>query len=389
MIRHRLRVALVGLTSPFRGGISHYTTLLCNALRQRHAVRFFSLRRQYPKLLFPGTTQLDESKHQLWADNEATIDSINPLSWIATARRIRRYRPDLVLISWWHPSLAPCFGTIAHLVSRASGCPVCFVCHNVLPHEPTPLDGLLTRFALSAGSAFITHSEPDAQALAHLRPGAPVTRHPHPVYTAFLPDATLSADAAKVELGLLGKKVVLFFGFVRAYKGLDVLLRAFDGLEPAAAYHLLLVGDFYQPKQVYAAGLEKLSARRQLTLVDRYVPNEEVGLFFTAADVLAAPYLSASQSGVVQVAYAFGKPVVASRVGGLPEVVIPGETGFLVPPGDPEALCAAIQECLRPENAEKLQAGIAGMRQACSWEGLVDAIEGLAERSRSGSAGAH
>ena len=116
--RPQRKFAIVGLTHPFRGGISHYTTLLCEALRKRHDVRFYALSRQYPSLLFPGKTQIDESDRSLAIEHEACIDSINPWTWLQTARKIARFAPDLIVYSWWNPFFAPAFGSIARLARR-------------------------------------------------------------------------------------------------------------------------------------------------------------------------------------------------------------------------------------------------------------------------------
>ena len=157
----QLKIAVVGLTHPFRGGISHYTTLLFRSLQGKHDVRFYALYRQYPSFLFPGKTQYDESSSSLSVPHEACIDSINPFTWLMTARRIVRYKPDLILFSWWHPFFAPAFGTIAHLSRLFGRIPSCFLCHNAVPHEQTIFDRLLLRYAFSAGDVFIAHSRQD------------------------------------------------------------------------------------------------------------------------------------------------------------------------------------------------------------------------------------
>jgi glycosyltransferase involved in cell wall biosynthesis len=372
-----LRIALVGLTHPFRGGISHYTTLLCRALQARHDVRFYALYRQYPRLFFPGKTQIDRSDASFKVPHLACIDSINPYTWVATAVRIARYRPDIILYSWWHPFFAPSFGTIAHLARLFGGIPSCYLCHNAFPHESTAIDRMLLRYAFSAPRVFITHSRQDFEDVKAVRPGAIVRQNPHPTYEVFAADQALPPDAAKAKLGLQGKRVLLFFGFVRAYKGLDVLLESMEQLAPADGYHLLVVGEFYEDRVKYREQLAALREREQITLVDRYVPNEEVPLYFSAADVVTVPYLSATQSGVIQIAYAFLKPVVATNVGGIPEVVDDGRTGYLVPPGDPHALAAAVQRCFEPANRDRFEGAITQENEKYSWERMVETVESV------------
>lgn len=369
-----MKIALVGLTHPFRGGISHYTTLLCRALREQHEVVFFSLSRQYPRLLFPGKTQLDQSSLPFQVKNEPCLDSINPLTWFETGRRIREFGPDLVLFSWWHPFFAPAFGSVARL---AGGAPCCFLCHNVLPHESSLIDRLLLRYVFSSGAAFITHSVEDAANLRLFAPRAPVRRNPHPSYGAFATERVPDRGDARRALGLADRRLLLFFGFVRAYKGLDVLLDAVLQLAPEEGYHLLVVGEFYEDPSKYQSALDALKARDQVTLVDRYVGNEEIPDYFAAADLVVVPYLSATQSGIVQMAYGFGKPVIATSVGGLPEVVADGRTGYLVPPSDPAAIAQAARRYFQSDDRRVFSENIAHERENYSWERMVATISDL------------
>lgn len=372
--RRRLKIALVGLTYPFRGGIAHYTTLLCRALRERHDVRFFALYRQYPSLLFPGKTQMDESDDSFNIDHEATIDSINPVSWFRTASRIVDQRPDLIVVSWWHPFFAPAFGTIARL-ARRKGIPTCYLCHNAVPHERSAIDKALLQYAFSAAPVFITHSKQDHDDLKALKPDAIVHQNPHPTYDVFATDEPLTPDEAKRRIGLAGKRLLLFFGFVREYKGLAHLLDAVRRLGADEGYHLAIVGEFYDDKSKYQSALEELTSRGQITLVDRYVPNEEVAVYFTAADLVMVPYLSATQSGVIQIAYAFLKPVIATTVGGIPEVVTDGRTGYLVPPADADALASAAQRYFAEDRREQFEREIVEENEKYSWDRMVETIE--------------
>lgn len=372
-----LRIAVIGLTHPFRGGIAHYTTVLCRALGAKHTTQLFALKRQYPGLLFPGSTQLDNSDRPIEIDHQPCLDSLNPLSWFGTYRRIRDFQPDLLLISWWHPFLAPAFGSVARLCRRFARIPVCFLCHNALPHERSWIDNLLLRYAYSTAAAFIAHSQEDADNLQLFRPDADVRKNPHPAYDEFGADTAPTQAAAREELGLTGKRVLLFFGFIRAYKGLQYLLEAIEKLPVTDAYHLLVVGEFYEPPSDYPA-LARLVSENRLTLVDRYVANEEVPKYFAATDLLVAPYVTATQSGVIQIAYSFDVPVIATRVGGLPEVVDDGATGFLVSPRSSEALVTAIQGYYAADPAT-FRRGIETARHLYSWDRMVSTVEAVAE----------
>jgi hypothetical protein len=176
------RIAVLGLTFPFRGGISHYTTILVRHLREKYTVEFYTLMRQYPELLFPGRTQLDKSSVRIVEANEPIIDSINPLSWIKAARAIRKGGFDLVVIQWWNPFFGFSLGTIANIVGLTTKVPVCFMCHNVMPHESTIFDKILSRYAFLSTKRFIVHSDEDLRNLKHLKKGVEILKNVHPSY---------------------------------------------------------------------------------------------------------------------------------------------------------------------------------------------------------------
>lgn len=371
----KMRIALVGITYPFRGGISHYTSLLCRKLRQKNEVCFFALKRQYPKFLFPGKSQKDPSKFFFSVSHDACLDSINPLTWFITYNKIRRFKPDLILFSWWHPFFAPSFGSIAFLCKLFGQIPSCYICHNVIPHEHSFLDKLLLHFVFSSGNAFITHSLQDHDDLLKIRPHATVYRSPHPSYEIFIGKNEINEVDSKKRLGLSGKKVLLFFGYIREYKGLEFLLRAMELLTPEDGYHLLVVGEFYDDKAKDRTIMDKLLKKNQLTLVDEYVPNKDVPNYFSASDIIVIPYIRATQSGVIQIAYSFLKPVIATRVGGIPEVVIDGQTGYLVPPADAEAIAAAVQRYFNLNQKDQLRQNIIKENEKYSWNHMVKIIE--------------
>lgn len=375
-----MRIALVGLTYPFRGGIAHYTTLLCASLRERHDVIFLSLKRQYPSFLFPGRTQTDPSSDTLQVENEPILDPVNPVSWLLTARRIGAFRPDLVLFSWWHPYFAPSFGTVGLAARRCFNIPTCFLCHNVIPHERSAVDTFLLNYAFASADGFITHSESDTRVLRKLKPMKIVHTGHHPTYAHFAPAGAPDADRAKEKLGIAGRKVVLFFGFIRDYKGLKILLEAMNLLPDTEGYHALVVGEFYDDRANYEPALGTLVRSARLTLVDRYVSNEEVPTYFSAADLVVLPYLSATQSGVIQMAYGFHKPVVASAVGGIPDAVEDGKTGYLVPPNDARAVADAVIAYFNTADRSRMTEAIRAAQEGFSWSRMVDAVESVADQ---------
>jgi len=368
-----MKYVLIGPTYPYRGGISHYTTLLYHHLKAAHEVKLYSFKRQYPAFLFPGKTDKDPSRFPLRAECEYLLDPSNPLTWLQTFRRIKGERPNALIIQWWVPYWALTFASIAFLVRKFTPTRVLFICHNVLPHEGSVIDRLSAKLALGQGHYFIVQSQKDWEDLQRLLPEAEIRRTALPIYDAFGSEA-MEGYTAKRNLGLNGP-VMLFFGFVRKYKGLEYLIRAMPEVLRRLHVKLLIVGEFWEDKEPYLKAIEKLGLLRNVEVVDRYVPNEEVGLYFSAADVVVLPYVDATQSAIVSLAYAFDKPVITTHVGGLPEVVSDGETGFIVPPGDSQALAAAIVEFFREDHASQMAANVKIRKNALSWEGLVRLIE--------------
>jgi glycosyltransferase involved in cell wall biosynthesis len=377
-----MRIALLGPTYPYRGGIAHYTTLLARALHEAHQVRMISFTRLYPGFLFPGVTQLDASAEALRppVEPERIVDSINPVSWRRAGLRIRAYEPEVLIVPWWHPFFGPSVGTAARIARHGDRPRRIFLCHNVEPHEASPLDRALAGYGLGAADGFLVHARAEAERLAKRARGRPVRVHPHPSYEVFSERAP-SRDAARAALGAQGR-VLLFFGYVRPYKGLLDLLQALRLARPDAWDRLYVVGEFYEPRGRYAALLADPALREKVVVVDRYVANEEVPIYFAAADAVVLPYRSATGSGIAQMAFGAGIPVIATRTGGLEDVVEEGISGLLVDPGRPEALARAVERYFDEGLATPLRNGVARARARFTWEALVEALLALAAECR-------
>lgn len=371
-----MRIAIVGPSHPFRGGIAHYTALLCNSLANEHQVKLISFSRLYPSLFFPGKTQTDSSEAKIAVDNTSQVlDSMNPLSWARSARRIKSFNPDLVIFQWWHPFFAPAYAAIARRCRSFSK--VLFLCHNVIPHEKSGPTKLLSRHALRRGDLFIVHSEEDLLNLKTMLPHAVARKAKHPSYEVFNAKK-ISASAARTELGIPhDKKVILFFGLVREYKGLKYLIQALPEVVNSIDATLVIAGEFYDNPEPYLTLIKSLGLEHRVILKNEYVPNERVATFFAAADLLVLPYITATQSGIVQIAYGFDKPVVTTNVGGLPEVVKDGLTGYVVPPSDPKALSDAIISFFKDSDPKVFAKNIRNMQAEFSWDRMVETIEQL------------
>lgn len=370
------RYCLVGPSYPYRGGISHYNTRLAIELARRYDVHSVNFKRLYPDFLFPGKTQYDESAAPLEAPSVRLIDSINPFTWIRTGFHVARKRPDVILVQWWHPFFAPAIFAICMIVLMMRRARIVFLCHNVVPHETSPIDRLLSRVAFSAADSFLVQSEEDRENLMKIKKRPRVTLNPLPLFD-FFEQVGLSRDEAKRRIGYSDERLILFFGYIRPYKGLKFLLEAMPEIRDKTGAGLLVVGEFYEPSDPYLDIVRESGVGEAVRFVDRYVGNEEVEAFFAASDLVVLPYITATQSGIVQIAISFDRPVIVTAVGGLPEVVSAGRTGFIVPAGDANAIAKAVIEFYDGDWAGKMETNFEEEKNRFSWANLVSSIEGL------------
>ena len=381
-----MRIALVGPVHPWRGGIAQYLGLLGEALMPQAEVRGVTFTRQYPGLLFPGESQLDPSAPPPRFPVAALLDSIDPWSWRRTAAHLEAFAPGLVLLKWWIPFFAPAFASAVGPLRRR-GTRVALVCDNLIPHERRPFDLAFTRWMLRNSDGYLVMSQSVERDLDTLKPGAPRRRVLHPLYAQF-DRGRWTREAARAKLGLDGE-VAVFFGYVRRYKGLDTLLDAWPAVRRQRPVTLVVAGEFYEDPGPYREQVARANAAAAsgaapgaapaVRLVDRYLPDEEVEALLKAADVVVLPYRSATQSGVTHVAYALGKPVITTDVGGLAETVRPGETGLVVPPEDPAALAGAIVRFFAEGLGPRLAEGVEALRHAHSWEALAAQVTTLGD----------
>jgi glycosyltransferase involved in cell wall biosynthesis len=371
-----MNVCLVGPAHPYRGGIAHFTSLLAKEFSKEHDVAVINFKRMYPSFLFPGKTQFDDSASPLEVESSRLIDSMNPFTFVTTARFIARGKPDMVVFQWWHPFFAIAYACIAFLLRRMTKAKIIFLCHNVLPHEASLFDRVLIKIGFAFVDAFLVQSNEDRRNLHRIKKNALSAFNPLPTYDVFK-RGEMSAVRAREKLGVEGR-VILFFGLIRAYKGLNILLEAFARSLEEMQATLLIVGEFYEDPKPYLSLMERLSIRDRIILVDRYVPNEEVETYFTACDVVVLPYLSATQSAIVQIAFGFEKPVIVTRVGGLPDVVEHGVTGYLVPPGDAESLAGAIVKFYSIGDSVAFEKNIRAAKDKFSWRRCVEKLHELA-----------
>ena len=375
----RVRIGLLGPAHPLRGGIAQYLALLAGELAHEHEVHYLSLIRQYPSFLFPGQSQVDPSASPLVVPNERVLDPMNPLTWARAARRARELKLDALVYKWWIPFFGPAYAPVLS-GARQGGAVTIMIADNLVPHEKRPFDDVLTKFVTDRTDGYLVMSESVEADVARLLPGRPVRRVPHPVYAQY-GAAGRSREEARFRTGLTGD-VILFFGFVRRYKGLDVLIEAMPRVRAARDVTLVVAGEFYEPIEPLRARIAALGLGDVVRVLDRYVADEEVGDLVAAADAVVLPYRSATQSGVVLVAYAGGCPVISTADGGLPEVVEEGVTGHLVPPEDPVALADAILSFYARGGRPAYEPAVHAAAKRYSWSAVREGLDDLVARVR-------
>jgi len=370
-----MRISMIGPVYPYRGGIAHYTGQLIQALvAQGHAVQTISFKRQYPGWLYPGASDKDPSRSRLQVEAEYLLDPLYPWTWQKTVRQIIQQQPELVVIQWWTTFWAPAYAWLAGALHR-QGLKVVYVIHNVLPHEQRFFDPWLARLALRQGHAFVAQTEREKGRLLSLLPGRTVAVCPLPMYT-LMADARLPREEARRSLGYpLDRPLLLFFGIIRPYKGLKYLLDALSKLvDMPSAPHLIVAGEIWEDKEAYQAQIKELGIADRVRLEDRYVPDEEAVVMFSAADMLVAPYVDGTQSAAAGLGLGFGLPLVVTEVvaGGIaPENQV---NVRVVPAADSTALAQAIRQLLDYPPIP----GIDPIAPEADWQRLVRTLEAMA-----------
>ncbi len=376
MSKQLRKIVLIGPVYPYASGISHYTSLLCKNLSETYDVTMVSFSFQYPQFLY-RKKQKDFSNDSFKInDTKYWLNTINPFNWIKVGKKIRKLSPDLVIMEWWHPYFTFCFQSLSRILHTK----IIYICHNVFPHEHFPFDRFLSAHTLKKANGYIVQSGKDEADLISILPNAVYRKTVHPTYDAFKMKNTPKAEARQVLSIKEEEQVLLFFGFVRKYKGLKYLIEAMPAIkESLPKSRLLIVGDFGESKPEYLELIREKKIEDAITVYDGYIPDKEVEQYFAASDVVVAPYVSATQSGIIQIAYGFEKPVIATLVGGLPDVVFDGVTGYLVESENPAALKEAVVRYFTDTDIPKMEQGVKDVSDLFSWDRMKETIRDLYE----------
>jgi len=367
------KILIVGPAYPLRGGLATYNERLCRAfIEQGHDCEILSFSLQYPSLLFPGKTQFSADPKPNDIRIYSEINSINPLNWIGVGKKFARKKYDLVIFRYWMSFMAPSFGTIARVLQK-SGARVIAITDNIVPHEKRFFDSAFTDYFLNSCHGFLSMSkEVQAQAQA-LQPNKKVAYVAHPMYDMF--GSAQTKKDAKEQLGLNPNyNYLLFFGFIRKYKGLNLLLDSFAKVDREKyKVKLIIAGEFYEPSEPYLAQINELGLADDVVLKTDFIPNNEVAAYFSASDMVVQTYISATQSGVTQIAYFYDKPMLVTDVGGLSELVPAGKVGYVCQQDSVE-IAGAIENFYQAQKYDAFSAGVAEEKQKFTWEFLSEQL---------------
>lgn len=368
-----MTIAILGPCWPYRGGIAAFSERLAHQfLAEGHQVKLFTYTLQYPSFLFPGTTQYTSAPQPKDLEIVRGVSSINPLTWYSMGKKIQKESPDLLILAYWMPFMAPCQGTVARIVRKNGKTKILALCHNFIPHETRPGDMLLSKYLLGSVDGVASLSQSVCDDVHRFKPTMPTVASPHPLYDNF--GAKEERSEACKHLALDSNfKYLLFFGLIRDYKGLDWLLDAFSKVKDPSV-RLIVAGEFYAHGEKYLEQAKALNIEDRIIWKTQFVPDDEVRYYFSAADLIVQPYKTATQSGVTQIAYHFEKPMLVTRVGGLAEIVPHGKVGYAV-----NANVDAIAEALNDFAASPsdFHAGIVEEKKKYSWHIMSSAVLGL------------
>lgn len=368
-----MKVVLIGPAHPLRGGIANFNEALALAFYKKNIdTEIISFSLQYPSFLFPGKTQYSESDAPKYLKISSLINSVNPFNWLKVARKIKKLKPDYIIVHYWMPFMAPSLGTICRRAKKHSNTKVISITHNIIPHEKFPFSRLLTKYFVNACTGFVSLSKSVIKDLNKFTSKKKIFI-PHPIYNIFGDkiDKTIAKEYLKLNQE---SKCILFFGIIRKYKGLDILIEAIANKKiKELGIKLIVAGEFYEEKTKYLDLIKHNGIKQNIILVDKFIPSDDIKYYFSAADIIVQPYRTATQSGVTQIAYHFEKPMLVTDVGGLSEIVPHNKVGYVTKISSSEVAKAIIDFYENNRESEFIE-NTKEEKKRFSWEKFIDKI---------------
>lgn len=375
-------VSILGTLPPIRA-LSSYCLELANAIAVKCPVEFISFKKIYPSFLYPGGASDDDHTYPAVSTTRITVRRClawyNPLSWALEGLKTKG---NILHAQWWSAPLFPIYLIICACFKLKKK-PVIFSVHNVLSHENSFLYFKLSQFLFKLGDYFIVHSHINMRQMIDLYgvPGDKISVIPHGSLDFHLKKG-VNRENIRKEMGIDPEnKVILLFGAIRPYKGLDTAILAFAQIAkniPEA--RLLIAGRLWEDWTPYAQLIQKLGIQKYIIAHLEYIPSGDVYKFFEISDLCVFPYRHFdSQSGAAAAAVSFRKPMIVSNVGGLPDLVI--DPSCVVPPGNFSALALAVTGCLKdPGRMERMKSDAEMVLHHISWSKIADETERIYHR---------
>lgn len=367
-------IVIIGPAYPLRGGLATYNQILASKLQEAgHHVKIITFKLQYPSIFFPGKTQYSTDPKPQDLHIEVSLNSINPFNWYRVGKKLKKEKVDLVIFRYWMPFMAPCLGTVGRLVRGNGHTKVVAITDNVIPHEKQPFDKQATSYFLNSCDGYVCMSRAVLQDLHKFNTGRPSKFNPHPMYESFGEELDQKEAVRVLELDP-DFRYFLFFGFIREYKGLDLLLKAFASKQiDKTKVKLIIAGEYYEDEAKYKQLINELGIEDSLIQHNSFIPDSKVNLYFSAADLVVQTYKDATQSGVTQVAYYYGKPMLVTNVGGLAELVPDGKVGYVCEV-DQYEISNALQDFLQENRYAEYRKEVEKEREKFRWEPMIQSL---------------
>lgn len=357
-----MKIAIVGPTHPYKGGIAQHTTQLAHHLKDAgHDVSIISWRSQYP-FFYPGEQFVPDGIPEMpvFKNSQRVLSWKNPFGWIVQARRLRQF--DKVIFVWWVPLIQ---GFVYPVMVKALGKhhpKLVLLCHNITSHSSGSLDKTISRITFNSVDKLLVHTPALADQARELTNT--------PIIVAAMP-AHLPGQP-KVQTNHQLSHQLLFFGLVRHYKGVDVLIKALANLPNVK---LTIAGEMWGKQETNLRQLiTDSNLQSRVKLLPGYVPAESIATLFAESDALVMPYRSGTASQNAELAFAYGRPVIATTVGSAPEQISDKFNGLLCAPDDVEALSRAITYFYQADVAQKLLTNVKPVNPDEVWSNYLQTI---------------
>ena len=371
-----MKISFLSVFPPYRGGISKHSSLIYSHLFKYHDIQSLNFKKLYPSIFFPGKSQYDSTLDPI---GERILSSTNFFSWNKTSKEIISYSPDIFIFKFWHPFFVPCYNHIIKKIKKETNVKVIMICDNIIPHEKFPFSKKIIKKLMTKVDGFIVQSSIVEDQLKTLVKNPVYSKVFHPIYDTYPPER--NKENSKKKMGISNSKVVLFFGFIRQYKGLDILIKSMEKIfEKDNEIKLLIAGECYEDKNRYDRIIAKSRHKDKIEWVERFIPDDEIPDYFSVSDVVVLPYKSASQSGIIPLSYHYDRPVITSNLKSLTEVIEEGKTGFVFELNDINSLTSKITDFFKDYNSDFYQKNIRSYKKNFSWKNFVTSIEDIYER---------